>query len=147
MTLVVPYDGSALAEAAIDRAEQFRSSADEEIVVVTVIPNNESYARERGWLQDDEAFTLNAVVSTLRERTVASRDGVSFRYVTVGRYAATGTIASRIRTEIQRVGAEVVFIGSDNAGRVVTSIASVGSKVAAEDAYDIFIVRRPSEAA
>ena len=37
--------------------------------------------------------------------------------------------------------ASVVFIGSDNAGSLVSSVSSVGSTVAADEAYDVFIVR------
>ena len=49
MVLVVPFDGSALAEAALDRAAQFSETFDAELLAVTVIPNgNAAYARERG---------------------------------------------------------------------------------------------------
>jgi len=37
-----------------------------------------------------------------------------------------------------------VFLGSDNVGRVVTPLTSVGVHVAAEESYDVFIVRHPA---
>ncbi|WP_092817806.1 hypothetical protein [Halopenitus malekzadehii] len=38
----------------------------------------------------------------------------------------------------------MVFIGSENAGQIVTGITSVGATVAAEDAYDVVIIRTRS---
>jgi len=35
----------------------------------------------------------------------------------------------------------MVFIGSENAGSMVTGVSSVGGAVAAEDSYDVVIVR------
>ncbi len=35
----------------------------------------------------------------------------------------------------------MVFIGSENAGHLVTSISSVGGSIASDDAYDVVIVR------
>ncbi|WP_331233313.1 hypothetical protein [Natronorarus salvus] len=38
---------------------------------------------------------------------------------------------------------EVVFLGSENVGSVVTPLASVGARVAAGETYDVHIVRHP----
>ncbi|MFB6102854.1 MAG: hypothetical protein ABEJ73_09840 [Haloplanus sp.] len=59
----------------------------------------------------------------------------------VGRRATPGTIASQIRSIARDADASMVFIGSENAGRLVTSLSSVGETVAADDAYDVVIVR------
>jgi hypothetical protein len=40
----------------------------------------------------------------------------------------------------------MVFLGSENAGHIVTSVNSVGASVAAEDSYDVVIVRDRSPA-
>ncbi len=37
-----------------------------------------------------------------------------------------------------------MFLGSDNVSRIVTPLTSVGVHVAAEESYDVFIVRRPT---
>jgi hypothetical protein len=44
---------------------------------------------------------------------------------------------------IRECDASLVFVGSDNAGRMVTSISSVGGSVAADTAYDVVVVRNP----
>jgi hypothetical protein len=40
----------------------------------------------------------------------------------------------------------MVFLGSENAGHLVSSVSSVGPSVAADDAYDVVIVRHRSPA-
>jgi nucleotide-binding universal stress UspA family protein len=59
MTLVVPFDGSELAEAALVRATEFGNVFDEDVVAVSVIPKGDnSYAREHGWIEANEEFDL-----------------------------------------------------------------------------------------
>ncbi|MFD1633823.1 universal stress protein [Haloplanus ruber] len=142
MTFVVPFDGSELAAAALVRAVEFGSVLDERVVAASVIPEkNAAYARERGWLESDEPFDREAVVSALHEDVASLTPNAEFRYETVGRHAATGTIAKRIRKLAREVDASMVFVGSENAGRLVSSLSSVGGTVAADDAYDVVIVR------
>lgn len=149
MTFVVPFDGSDLAAAALVRAAELAAVMDESVVAVAAVPEgNADYARERGWLGPDEPFDLESVVGSLRERVDALAPTAEFRSVTVDRYAPPGTIAGRLRRVAREEDASMVFVGSENAGSLVTSISSVGGSVAAEDAYDVVIVRnaRPSKA-
>ncbi|WP_238330966.1 hypothetical protein [Haloglomus irregulare] len=68
MTLVVPFDGSDLAEAALVRATEFGSVFDEDVLAVSVIPKgNKEYAREHGWIGQDKEFDLKSVVSILQK--------------------------------------------------------------------------------
>jgi nucleotide-binding universal stress UspA family protein len=142
MTFVVPFDGSELAETALVRAVEFGTVLDEQIAAVSVIPaDNASYARENGWLDPGEEFDLDTVVARLHEDVAAHAPNAEFRYETVGRRATPGTIASQIREQAESTDASMVFIGSENAGRLVSSLSSVGDTVAAADAYDVVIVR------
>jgi len=142
MTFVVPFDGSELAAAALVRAVEFGGVLDERVLTVSVIPDgNAAYAQERGWLEADEPFDREAVVATLQEDVTALAPNAEFRYETVGRRATAGTIASRLRGIAREVDASMVFVGSENAGRLVSSLSSVGGTVAADDAYDVVIVR------
>lgn len=142
MTFVVPFDGSELAEAALIRALEFRGVLDEEIVVVSVVPDgNAKYARSRGWIDEDAPFELDAVVANLREQAEKLAPMAEFQSLVVDRYAPSGTIGTRIRKFATESDASMTFIGSTNAGRLVSSISSVGSTVATDDAYDIVIVR------
>jgi len=142
MTFVVPFDGSELAESALVRAVEFGTVLDERIVAVSVIPDgNTSYARNQGWIDTEETFDLEAVVARLHESVTSYAPSAEFRYDVVGRRATPGTIASRLREQAKDVDASMVFIGSENAGRLVASLSSVGETVAADDAYDVVIVR------
>jgi hypothetical protein len=42
--------------------------------------------------------------------------------------------------------ASMVFLGSENAGHLVSAVGSVGSTVATDEAYDVVIVRHRSPA-
>lgn len=143
MTLLVPFDGTALSEAALVRAAEFGAAFDEPVLAVTVVPaDNDDYARERGWLDPGEPFRLESVLAHLRGRVAALAPDAEFRHEVVDRFAARGTIAGRIREVASEVDAGLVFVGSADAGRLVTSISSVGSSVAADGGYDVVIVRR-----
>jgi nucleotide-binding universal stress UspA family protein len=142
MTFVVPFDGSELAKTALVRAVEFGTVLDERVVAVSVIPaDNASYARENDWLEPDESFDLDTVVGRLHQDVAAHAPNAEFRYDVVGRRSTPGTIASRIRKQAESVDASMVFVGSENAGRLVSSLSSVGDTVAAADAYDVVIVR------
>jgi nucleotide-binding universal stress UspA family protein len=143
MTIVVPFDGTPLSEGALRRAVEFGGALGEAVTAVTVIPEgNETYARERGWIEDG-SFDRDAVLARLRAKVETIDPDVEFDHVVVGRYAPAGTIAKRIRQRARDANAELVVIGSENAGRIVTSVSSVGGSVAADSVYDVLIVRHP----
>jgi len=148
MTFVVPFGGSELAVTALVQAVEFGTVLDERIMAVSVIPEgNASYARERGWLDSDESFDRETVVARLHEDVAAHAPNAEFRYEMVGRRATPGTIASRLRECARGADASMVFVGSENAGRLVSSLSSVGEAIVADDAYDVVIVRhrKPSK--
>jgi nucleotide-binding universal stress UspA family protein len=142
VTLLVPFDGSALAEAALKRAETFGVVFDQPVVAVCIVPKeNAGYARERGWLDPGEPFDVERITDRLRDKVADCCPTATFQYETVPRYAQTGTVAKRLRGIARDAGASMVFIGSENAGRLVTSLSSVGGTVAADSTYDVVIVR------
>ena len=148
MTYLVPFDGSQLSTAALARADEFRTAGlgVEEILVVAVVPDgNVRYARRQGWLDDDEPFDAELVSERLREQARAVTPSFSFRMETVGKRAKPGDIAGRVRSVARSEDVAMVFVGSENAGRMVTSVSSVGGSVAHEAGYDVVIVRRAGE--
>lgn len=143
MAFVVPYDGLKLSRAALIRAAQFATVLEEDVIAVTVIPrNNADYARERGWIDDDEPFDLEAIVTHLRRDVARLAPEATFEFVVTDRYAPAGTIAAEIRGFAREHDASLVFVGSENAGRVVRSI-TVGQSVATDRSYDTMIVSHP----
>lgn len=141
MTFLVPYDGSYLADAALTRATEYGKALDEDIVTVAVIPeDDETYAVDKNWLEEDEEFEIQAVSSDLHEQVVQIAPEASFRYERSPTSAPEG-----IALEIKRVAdneiPSVVFLGSDNAGQIVTPVTSVAGNVAEDAEYDVHIVR------
>jgi nucleotide-binding universal stress UspA family protein len=123
MSLVVPFDGSPLSKAALVRAVQFETVLDE-----------------------DESFDAETVASRLRAQTTELAPDATFHPVFVGKHSPSGTIALRIRRFAQEHDASILFVGSENAGRLVSSV-TVGRTVAGDRSYDTFIVsnERPPE--
>jgi len=150
VTYLVPFDGSALSEAALARATEFASTMDEEIVALSVVPVDETdFAVERGWIEESESYDPDAVVDRLRSQVADIAPEAAFRCERpedVSSVASVTTdVVRTIRTVAQEVGASVVFIGSENAGRVSTPVSSVGDPVSEDARYDVHIVRRADE--
>lgn len=144
MTLLVPYDGSALATAALERAAEFGEES--AITVVTVIPDDRQFALERDWIDEAESYDPAAIEEEFAAEITALAPEATFRVERPNSPApAVATvhdeIARTIRMVAHEVGAEIVFVGSDNAGRVSTPVTSVGSPVSKDPDYDVHIVR------
>ena len=146
MVLLVPFDGSELATAALRRATEFSGFTDEPVVVLSVITDDERFARERGWVEDDEPYDPDAIADRLEATVSEIAPDAAFRREVPndGGEMATTTmdVARTIREVAREVDASVVFVGSENAGRVSTPISSVGSPVSEDPDYDVHIVRR-----
>lgn len=144
MTFVVPFDGSLLAEAALVRAGEYGTALDEDVTAVSIVPERKRYAKEKGWIDEDEPFDVEQVVATLRERVEELAPDASFEYESIREFPPEEQIADHIERLVRKHDPSVVFIGSDNVGRVVTPLTSVGVHVAAEESYDVFVVRQPT---
>jgi nucleotide-binding universal stress UspA family protein len=142
MTFVVPFDGSELARAALVRATRFATALEEDVLAVSVVPeDNASYAQDHGWLEEDESFDVATVVSRLHRQVTEIAPSADYRHKVVGKYASPGQIATRLRQVARDEAASMVFVGSENAGRLITSLSSVAERVASGDAYDVVLVR------
>ena len=144
MTYVVPFDGSRLAESALERAVELGAELDAEVVVVSVIPERKRYAREKGWIGDDEPLDVDSVVEDLRDRAERIAPGAEYRYERIKEYPSGDGIADHIARLLEEYDPSIVFLGSENVGRVVTPLASVGVGVAAAEPYDVYVVRQPN---
>ncbi len=143
MTLVVPFDGSDLARAALVRARQFDAVVQEGVVAVAVIPRgNTEYARKRGWIDATQPFDLDGIVDRLRESVAELAPEGRFEFIVTDRRARHGTIGKNLRRFARDNEATIVFIGSENAGRLTSSI-SVGSNVTTDRQYDTMIISTP----
>lgn len=140
MTFVVPFDGSELAEAALRRASAFGATLDEPVAAVTVVPERKRYAREKGWI-DDEPFDVDSIVDRLREQVRAIAPDATFEHERIREFPPEDRLADHVERLISEQDSTVVFLGSDNVGRIVTPLTSVGAHVAADVTYDVYVVR------
>lgn len=146
MTLLAPYDGSALSKAALARAAEFADYRDEKLVALTVIPEDESFARERDWIDDVERYDPAAIEGQFEAEIADIAPAATFRAERPDEPAAVaGTTINDVTRTIREVArdiqASIVFIGSDNAGRVSTPVTSVGTPISEDPEYDVHIVR------
>lgn len=145
MVFLVPFDGSPLAEAALRRANEFARHADAEVVALSVVPEEASYAEERGWIDAHDHTDSEAVAQQLEARVAELAPDATFRWEvpkdTSSIASTTTDVARCIRQVAYELDVEIVFVGSENAGRVAPPVNSVGSPVSEDPAYDVFIVR------
>jgi nucleotide-binding universal stress UspA family protein len=146
MMLLVPYDGSALSRTALERATEFAAYRDEEVLALTIVPEDEEFARERGWVDEGESVDFDALCDRLEReiRDIApSATVVCRRPEPSDSFTATliDDVTRTIREMADESDASIVFIGSENAGRVSTPVTSVGSPISEDPRYDVHIVR------
>ncbi|MXV64074.1 universal stress protein [Natronorubrum sp. JWXQ-INN-674] len=142
MTFVVPFDGSALAEAALVRAVEYGQALDEDVTAVAVVPERKRYAREKGWIGAEESYDVESVVERLRGQVTNLAPNASFEYECIREFPPEARLAGHIERLILEHDPSTVFLGSDNVGRVVTPLTSVGVHLADEEAYDVMIIRQ-----
>lgn len=146
MTVLAPFDGSPLAETALKRAATFGTSWDEQVVALTVIPEDPSFAVERGWIDDESEFDLDALSEQFAARVAETAPEATFRCeVPDDSDVLTATAFDDVTRTVRHVAAElnvsVIFIGTENAGRISSPVTSVGSPLSKDPQYDVHIVR------
>jgi nucleotide-binding universal stress UspA family protein len=149
MVYLVPFDDSPLSRTALRRAGEFGQAMDEEVVALVVVPPSTEYAREKGWIEGDEPFDADRIARGLGATAEELAPEASVRVETTDetdyRASLTTDVARRIRQVAAELDATVLFIGTANAGSVVTPVASVGSPVSDDPRYDVHLVRHADE--
>lgn len=158
MTYMVPFDGSPRSKAALAKASLHAIALDDvspalrrelvtdrpvDVVAVSIIPDSARYAREAGWIDEGEDFAVRDVAEQLHRQVIDLAPSARFDYEAVGRRSRSGKISSRLRQWAADLDADVVFIGSENAGRIVQPVTSVGRGLASDQDFDLCIVRHP----
>lgn len=158
MTFVVPFDGTDLSRSALASARlysiAFEDSTSEivewllpeqplDVVAISIIPESRRYAQRKGWIREDEDFNPREIAEELHKDVANITPNANFQYERIDGVASVGTISARIRQKAYELDASVLFIGSENAGRLVTPLSSVGHSIAADQRYDVHLVRKP----
>jgi nucleotide-binding universal stress UspA family protein len=152
MTLLVPFDGSALSKAALARASEFAEFMDAPVVALVVVPDDPEYARERGWLEPGDPFDCDLIESRLANVVAEIAPDSRFRCERLDESeidplaTTTTAVIRRIREVAGAVDAQILFVGSENAGQVSSPLSSVGNPLSEDPRYDVHIVRHPDDA-
>lgn len=139
MTFVVPFDGGGLSKVALYRASEFAARLDTEVVAICAIPPNERFAEQEGWPTDP--FSVERVAEYLEAEVRKLAPDATFAYRKIEPRPPARTVAARLRKMARDHDADVVFLGSRNAGRLAAPASSVGAGLATDVAYDIYLVR------
>jgi nucleotide-binding universal stress UspA family protein len=147
MVLLVPFDGSELSRAALARAKEYAEYTGEELVALTVIPDDAELARKRGWLDPGDMFDEGVITRKLGQEIADIAPAATHRSELVENddedpvATTTMDIVRTIRQIAAEVDASVLFLGSENAGRVSAPLTSVSNPLSEDPEYDVFIVR------
>jgi len=146
VTVLAPYDGSALSESAVGQAVEFGAYREESVVVLTVVPDDPGFAKQRGWIDEGEAYDPDAIEQRFQSELQSIAPTATVRTERPTEPAARGAttrndVARAIRRVAADVGASVLFIGSENAAQVSAHKDSVGTPIAGDGDYDVHIVR------
>lgn len=88
----------------------------------------------QGWLDADEDLDAPAIADRLRDRVEGVLPAASFRIAEIEGPPGAQAVARALRKAVRAVEAEIVFIGSDDAGSIVVPVAS-------ETGYPVHSVR------
>jgi nucleotide-binding universal stress UspA family protein len=141
MTFIVPFDGRPLSRAALARASTYGEALHEAVRAVSVVPDDDLYALEKDWIDSSDEFEQAAVAGRLREAVADVAPGADFEWRPASD-ASAGAITDEIEAVTASVQPTAVFLGSENVGQIVTPLSSVGGGVAADEDYDVHIVRK-----
>lgn len=142
MTFLVAYDGSPLAKGALRRALEYGAASGTSVHVITVVPRDGDLARDRGWLEAGAEFDPKSIERRINTEVQEVAPDTEVHCEFVEKHAARGRITRLIRSTASDLDIDVLFVGSESAGRFVSAVSSVGQGVAYGE-YDLHVVRRP----
>ena len=139
MVFLVPYDGSSVSEAALDRAVEHGKALEEDIVAVTFVPTGADYAERRKWIQPDEEFAIESARAELRRKIEETTDDAERNFVDSGATSVEDGVSERIRRIANEVDAVAVYVGTsgDEDGDLETPFGAISN----DATYDIHLVR------
>lgn len=138
MVFLVPYDGSRVARAALDRAVEHGEALDERVVAVSFVPTGAEYAQRRKWIDPSEDLAIDGVHDRLTEKIEETTDRAERTFEEPSASGVHEGVAERVRQVANDVGATVLFVGTEDAEDELTT--PFGS-IAPDGSYDVHLVR------
>ena len=140
MVFLVPYDGSRVAQAALDRAVAHGKALDEEVVAVSFVPTGSEYAERRKWIEPNDQFAAETARSTLQRKIEEATDE-SERVLTESSASAPHDgVVDRIKQVADDIDASVLYVGTQENGESDDLLTPFGT-VSPRGSYDVHLVR------
>ena len=136
MVFLVPFDGSPIARAALDRAVEYGNALDRDVVAASYVPTGTNYAERRRWVDPSEDFAAETVASDLRRKIAEATDEAELQYADFSAQSPEGELSEEVRKTAREVDATVVVAGCGEGGRVVVPVDEDA------DDFDVHVVRR-----
>jgi len=146
MAFLVPFDGSAASEAALERAIEHGEALDRDVVAVSFVPTGETYAERRKWIQPSETFAVETASAELRRKIEETTDRAERNFTDSGAESRGSGVSQHVRQVARDVEADIVFVGvsDDYAGDDYASddrqLTAFGG-VSRDAPYDLHLVR------
>jgi nucleotide-binding universal stress UspA family protein len=140
MVFLVPYDGSSVSEAALERAVEHGKALGQEVVAVSLIPTGAEYAERRKWIEPDEEFAVESARAELRRKIAETTDSSERPVPETGASAPGDGITDRIRRVASEVDASVLFVGT-SANTTEERLTTPFGTVSQDGEYDVHLVR------
>lgn len=138
MVFLVPYDGSSVSEAALDRAVEHGKALETEVVAVTFVPTGSEYAERRKWIQPAEEFAIESARNELKRKIEETMDKSERNYLDSGATVENG-VGDQIRRVANEVDANAVYVGAVDDEEY--DYRTPFGKITTNETYDLHLVR------
>ncbi|MFC7073908.1 universal stress protein [Halovenus rubra] len=139
MVFLVPYDGSPVSEAALDRAVKHGKALEQDVVAVTFVPTGSEYAERRKWIQPQEDFAIDSARAELKRKIDEMTDEAERNYLDSGATIENG-VGDHIRRAAHEVEASAVYVGATTESEETEHRTPFG-KITTDETYDLHLVR------
>jgi nucleotide-binding universal stress UspA family protein len=139
MVFLVPYDGSSVSEAALDRAVEHGKALETEVVAVTFVPTGSEYAERRKWIQPEEDFAIDSARADLKRKIEETTDDSERNYLDSGATVENG-VGDHIRRVANEVEASAVYVGTVDEDEE-TQYRTPFGEITTNENYDLHLVR------
>lgn len=140
MAFLVPYDGSRVAQAALDRAVTHGEALGEKVVAVSFVPTGSEYVQRRKWIEPEDDFAVNSARESLQRKIEETIDDSERTFEESGASAPHDGVTEDIRQVANEVEASVLFVGTSEDSDEDQLETPFGT-VAPNGDYDVHLVR------
>lgn len=139
MVLLVPYDGSSVSKAALERAVEHGEALGSEVVAVSFVPTGSEYALRRTWIEPSDDFATDSAREELERKIDETVDDAQRSFEDAGASAPSDGAANHIRQVAEDVGASTLYVGTSE--EAADEPMTPFGPVAPDGKYDVHLVR------